>query len=257
MPPTLRSLATCLPALAAAMLTLSPVPAAQAATETAADLRREVEGNPASAPSVITRAFQSGSAVSPHRAFEVTTAVVEGLGSSMTGKQVGAAVHAGVLAAPDRVLEIVRAAVIAAPAEAAEDITTAAVAAVKNPWEMVIYHRAGSPTRRGEPDFKGEPDYKGEPDFKGEPDYKDAGTPMTLAEAIVQTALDARSGLNAVALYAAVELVLRSSPAFQLTAIYNPKGISGVGEAGNNNYANEPFRPRPRVLALIDEPVSP
>lgn len=80
---------------------------------------------------------------------------------------------------------------------------------------------------------------------------------MTLAEAVIQAALDARADLAPAAIYAAVEAVLRNAPGWRITAIYDPRGISGVGSAGTNNYANEPLRRKTPTLAPNPGPSSP
>lgn len=218
-----------------------------------ASLSREVAADPQSAPQLIVRAFHAAGEAAPSRAGVITAAVVSNLGSQPSKGLIGRVVNAAVRTLPDSAVEIVRAAVASAPAEAAETIVASAIAALPDPWKVVMYQAGG--IRRTEPDYKGGPEYKGEPDYKGGPDYRSGpGTPMTIAEAIVQAALDSRAGLGATALYAAAEAVLRTAPGWLITAIYDPKGISGVGEAGLNNYANEPFRPR--VLAPTVPPVS-
>jgi len=68
------------------------------------------------------------------------------------------------------------------------------------------------------------------------------GTGMTLAEAIAHTAFDAQPGLSFSALTAAVDIALRSDPATLLRYIQSPSAVSGVGDAGLSNYANEPLR---------------
>lgn len=209
-------------------------------------MRRAVEANPSKAPSIAAGALQPVESVSPRRAAEVTTAVIVGLGPVPAASRVAAVVYAEAHAAPERVLDIVRAAVLVAPADAADEIAASAVLAIPDPWKRVVYTRMSAPVQRGERDFKGGPDFKGEPDFKelvsGEP------VPMSLAEAVVQTVLDAGVA-NAPSVFAAVEAVLRTAPGRLITAIYDPRGISGVGDAGTNNYANEPFRRRPPTLA--------
>jgi hypothetical protein len=178
-------------------------------------------------------------------------------------------VNAAVKTLPDSAIEIVRAAVAMAPAEAADEIVAAALTALPDPWKQVFYTRVAAPViRTGERDFKGGPDFKGEPDFKGGPaatGLPGQGAPMTMAEAVVQAALDARAGLSPTALFAVAESILRTAPGWLIGAIYDPKGISGVGDAGLNNYANEPFRrpppplapqPPPALIPIV-QPVSP
>ncbi len=191
--------------------------------------------------------------------------MVESLGPRPGSTQVSKVVFAAVRAVPERVLDIVRAAVVAAPASEADAICAAAVLAIPDPWKIVMYSKARSvaPARGGERDFKGEPDFKGERDFKGGPADSDPtasladGRAMTVAEAVIQTALDARADLAPSAIYAAVEAVLRNAPGWRITAIYDPHGISGVGSAGTNNYANEPLRRKTPTLAPSPGPSSP
>jgi len=213
--------------------------------EEAAAVFKEVSASPSKAPAIAAAALQPADRVTPRLAAQVTRAAITALGANPAASRIAAIVHAEVKAAPDRVLDIVRAAVTVSPREAAEEIAASAVLAVPDPWRRVVYTRTATPQPRGERD------YKGEPDFKGEPDYKDPARgeaiPMTLAEAIVQTALEA--GASAPGVYAAVEAALRSAPGRLITAIYDPRGISGVGDAGTNNYANEPFRRRPPTLS--------
>lgn len=228
-------------------------------------LQQEVAAAPKSAPQIVVRELQASGEAAPAQAGLITAAAIAGLGPAPSNAQVARVVNAAVRALPDSAIEIVRAAVATAPAEAADEIVAAALTAVPDPWKQVFYTRATAPVRTGERDFKGGPESRpeGVPDAVGgavgtaPPGGQGPvgfGAPMTMAEAIVQAALDARSGLSAPALFAVAESVLRGSPGWLIGAIYDPKGISGVGDAGLNNYANEPFRTPPAVLAPVVAP---
>jgi len=236
--------------------------------ENPAALQSEVAAAPKSAPQVVVRALQAAGDAAPAQAGVITAAAIAGLGPAPSSAQVARVVNAAVRALPDSAIEIVRAAVATAPAEAADEIVAAALTALPDPWKQVFYTRVSAPIRTGERDFKGEPDFKGGPGaVTGLPGGGVQGAPMTMAEAVVQAALDARSGLSAPALFAVAEAILRSSPGWLIGAIYDPKGISGVGDAGLNNYANEPFRtppllapeppPTPPLVLPLPQPVSP
>lgn len=68
------------------------------------------------------------------------------------------------------------------------------------------------------------------------------GSTMTLAEAIAQTAFQAQAGLAFSSLTSAVDVALRTDPAVLLGNIQGSRTVSGVGDAGVSNYANEPLR---------------
>ena len=76
------------------------------------------------------------------------------------------------------------------------------------------------------------------------------GSLMTLAEAIAFTAFASQPGLSFSSLQAAVDLALRTDPATLLRDVQSSRAISGVGDAGISNYANEPLRtPNPPVVS--------
>ena len=68
------------------------------------------------------------------------------------------------------------------------------------------------------------------------------GSQMTLAEAIALTAFASQPGLSFPSLQGAVDLALRTDPATLLRDVQSSRAISGVGDAGISNYANEPLR---------------
>jgi hypothetical protein len=211
-------------------------------------------------------------------AVPATLAAIHGLGPEATSKQIAALVYAAVHVTPDSALNIVRATVKLSP-KAAPEIAAAAARAVPNPWKEVRYHRIASqapaqmppqlppqPPGPKERDFKSslgtEPDFKSsrkERDFKSSPadrsllepveeelDPSTPGSTMSLAEAIVQTAVDA--GGNLADVQRAVDEALFGDPGLLFSKVGDPRGISAVGTAGNSNYGNEPFDPSdPRV----------
>ena len=67
---------------------------------------------------------------------------------------------------------------------------------------------------------------------------------LTLAEAIARTAFDAQPGLSFADLQSAVDVALNADPATLLRYVQSSRSISGVGDAGSSNFANEPLRPR-------------
>ena len=76
------------------------------------------------------------------------------------------------------------------------------------------------------------------------------GSQMTLAEAIALTAFASQPGLSFPSLQGAVDLALRTDPATLLRDVQSSRAISGVGDAGGSNYANEPLRtPNPPVVS--------
>lgn len=83
------------------------------------------------------------------------------------------------------------------------------------------------------------------------------GNRVSLAEAIARTAFDARPGLSLPELHGAVDLALNSDPAALLRNIQSPRTLSGVGDAGSSNYANEPLRARVLGTAAVPAPNPP
>jgi hypothetical protein len=191
-----------------------------------------------------------------------TAAAIKALGASPTAKQISAIVFKAVRSSPENVLPIVDAAVRVSPQAAAPEIVTAATAAVPNPWKQVSYRRLGAQNaNESAPDYKSGPDGKQardggrnmdlrgrQPDLSGGRNTGEAGAnfeegnPMTLAEAIVRTAFDAEPGLSLPTLRAAVNAALLTDPATLMRYIQSPIVVSGVGDAGLSNYANEPLR---------------
>ena len=106
------------------------------------------------------------------------------------------------------------------------------MSASPNPWKEVTYHRYVPPPDKG--DAK---------DDKAVERMEEPGKAMTLAEAIVQTALDSRSGLDAAGLQAAADLALIGDPGYLLHAMYDPRATTAVGDIGLSNYGNGPVLP--------------
>ena len=182
-------------------------------------------------------ASRESSDESGHRAASETEAAIEALGEKPTNRQVANVVFAAVRKSPENVLPIVHAAVRVSPQSAAPAIVTAATAAVPDPWKKVAYHRLLTQyVKKGAPDFKGGPDGKHTVDPEG--------PSLTLAEAIARTAFDAQPGLSLSDLRSAVDVALNADPATLLRYVQSSRSISGVGDAGSSNFANEPLRPR-------------
>jgi hypothetical protein len=170
-----------------------------------------------------------------------TGTAIKALGEHPATKQISNIVFKAIRSAPAGVLLIVHTAAQASPAAAVPEIVAAATAAVPNPWKKVTYRRLTAlDLKKSEPDFKGGPDGKQMADGKGvsPPD----GRTTTLAEAIAFTAFNAQPGLSLPALQAAVDTALLADPATLLRYIQSPSTLSGVGDAGTSNYANEPLR---------------
>lgn len=190
-----------------------------------------------------------------------TAAAIQALGAALRTREISAIVFKAVRSSPDQVLSIVHAAARVAPKAAVPEIVTSAVAAVPNPWKQVTYRRLTEiDQKKSEPDYKGGPDGKqsrhGDPnmDLGGrnarnasgrsaeDPATAANGSLITLAEAIAQTAFDAQPGLSFATLQTAVDIALRTDPATLLRDVQSARAISGVGDAGISNYANEPLR---------------
>jgi hypothetical protein len=204
----------------------------------------------------------------PKVATEAATAI-QALGGSPTTKQISAVVFKAVRSSPDNVLPIVDAAIRVSPLSAASEIVIAATAGIPHPWKQVSYRRLATPNAKTSgTDYKGGPDDRQsrdggrnvdfggrQPDLSrgsivlglsvpsfGDPGTNSAnGTQMTLAEAIVRTAFDAQPGLSFSTLQSAVNTALLMDPATLMRYIQSPNAVSGVGDAGFSNYANEPL----------------
>ncbi|EDY19596.1 hypothetical protein CfE428DRAFT_2772 [Chthoniobacter flavus Ellin428] len=240
---------------------MAVVPAS--AEEAMTVLRQEIAATPGLAPAMVARTLKAAGANASSVAGPVTQAAIQGLGSGASSKQIAAIVYSAVHTAPDSALQIVRAAVSVAP-KSAPGIAAAAALAVPNPWKEVHYQHGpqpgvgapqAAPIVAKERDFKSERDYKSPVDGSQSPlPVQDpnppadlVGDPMTLAEAIVQAAVDA--GGDPGATQSAVDTALFGDPGALFNQVSGSKSISGVGDAGDSNYANEPHLPDPSVVS--------
>jgi hypothetical protein len=260
---------------------------ASAALDPIAPFRAEIAASPAAAPAIITRALRGGGPNASSLAAPLASAAIENLGPKPDIRRISAIVYAAVHAAPQSVLDIVQVAVATAP-KAGPEIAATAATAVPNPWKEVRYHRrapstaplpatgevpgipvpAPAPVNRPmgrEKDFKDGKDAKDMVDAKDAVeganqnaptapyDPGDPGDPMTLAEAIVLTAFNAQTGIPLSAFQTAVDGALLGDPGVLFKQINSPQAISGVGDAGTSNFANEPLippsTPKPPVVS--------
>lgn len=184
---------------------------------------------------------------------------IEALGEKPTNRQVANVVFAAVRKSPENVLPIVDAAVSVSPQSAAPAIVTAATAAVPDPWKQVTYQRLMKHHgKKGARDFKGGPEGKDIVNLDGHAPARGDAQAVTLAEAITRTAFDARPGLTLTDLQSAVEVALNTDPATLLRYVQSSRSISGVGDAGSSNFANEPLRSRTlRGTPAIPAPLPP
>lgn len=192
-------------------------------------VRAAVTANPAGAADYVEVVLSSGRGDAATIAPSIVGTAIESLGDDPSDREVAAIVSAAVRSTPTAVLKIVSVAVAAAPASAAPEIVTAAVGAVPDPTERVA---VGDATR----------DYK---DFKGGKtvrDFKDDGRTMTLAEAIVQAAFEARAGLDLAELIAAASLG-ETSLAALLYAAQRGYSLTGYHPGDTSGEPNLPIVP--------------
>ena len=250
--------------------------------------------NPATTPRKTT-ASRVSPGDSVRSAAAETAAAIEALGAQPSTRQISSIVFKAVRTSPADVLPIVDAAVRVSPQSAAPEIVTAATAAVPDPWKKVTYRRIERDAKKGARDFKSGPDGRRTVNLDGRP--TDPGTghgsnrglsgtgsgsgnarsgdpaagstaaagastagnilTLSLAEAIARTAFDAQPGLSFPALQSAADIALNSDPATLLRNIQSPRAISGVGDAGSSNFANEPLRARVAGSAAVPAPNPP
>ncbi len=137
----------------------------------------------------------------------LAAAAIQGLGANPKNDEIAAIVRATVKNAPTEVLDIVTATVKASPRSAATAIVQAAVSSVPHPEEMVTMDMRRSAQKPAGSDKQ--LDNKEVADGKA---IAPLEKQMTLAEAIVQAALDADPGLSADELTAAVDQGLPVPP---------------------------------------------
>ena len=77
-------------------------------------------------------------------------------------------------------------------------------------------------------------------DEQGKPAVAALG--VQIVDQAVFSLVDAQPGLSFSALQAAANTALLTDPATLMRYIQSPNAVSGVGDAGLSNYANEPLR---------------
>jgi hypothetical protein len=171
--------------------------------------------DPAHAGAYVTVVLVSGRNDADAIAPALVQAAIQGLGADPASDLVAAIVSAAVKAAPSEVLDIVTAAVKASPRATAPAIVTAAVSSVPHPEQLVTVNVQRRAERAAGMDKQ--------LDAKALPEEQKQ---LTLAEAIVQAALDADPSLNADELTTASDSGLTStfSPGrtFILTSVLAP-----------------------------------
>jgi hypothetical protein len=194
-------------ALQQALGSTEPLYKAPAAAAIAA-VKQCAAHDPAHAGVYVSLVLSSGRADADAIAPSVARAAILGLGGNPHPDDIAAVVAAAVKAAPSEVLDIVTATVKVSPRSAAPGIVRAAVANVPDPENMVTVNFQRRAERLAaiagsdkQSDGK-ETDHKEVADGKSlAPQAKQ----LTLAEAIVQAALDADPGLSADTLTSAVD----------------------------------------------------
>ena len=109
-------------------------------------LQHEVERNPKNAPDIVTKAIQADPQHSIFYAGEVVRAAIVGLGNSISEPAIAFLIAAAVNARPQAALQIVRVAVGVTPPKLHTAIVAAAVADVPDPYEevVIVHRREGS-----------------------------------------------------------------------------------------------------------------
>jgi hypothetical protein len=152
----------------------------------------------------IAMILESGRRDSGMIAPALVQAGIEGLGPNPSADLIAGIIRAAVKTAPEQVLDIVRVAVKASPRSAAPAIVSAAVESVPHPDQMVTmdYGRVETTSYTNDKQI----------DFK---DYKDivpAEKQLTLADAIVQAAMEADPSLSQDALTVSVNGGIGGTP---------------------------------------------
>jgi hypothetical protein len=105
-------------------------------------VRQMVENDPRSAPDIVTKAIQADPQHSIFYAGEVVRSAIRGLGNSISEVAISLLVAAAVNARPQAALQIVRVAVGETPPKLHASIVAAAVADVPDPYEeVIVVHR--------------------------------------------------------------------------------------------------------------------
>jgi hypothetical protein len=166
----------------------------------AAAVRLCASNDAAHAGTYVALVLDSGRVDADAIAPSLVRAAIQGLGPNPKPDLVAAIVRAAVKATPTEVLDIVTAAVKASPRSAAPAIVTAAVSTVPHPEDMVTVNVQRRAERAATTDKQ--LDYKALPPAQKQ---------LTLAEAIVQAALDADPTLSADELTTAVDTGIAST----------------------------------------------
>jgi hypothetical protein len=172
--------------------------------EIAAAVKLCASRDPSHAGAYVVLILRSGRNDADAIAPSLVQAAIEGLGADPESSRIGAIVQAAVTAAPTEVLDIVTAAVKASPRTAAPAIVQAGVSSVPHPESLVTVNVQPRARRAAGSDK--------EIDGKEAADGKSLGAPtqkqLTLAEAIVQAAVDADPGLSVETLTTTVDEAL-------------------------------------------------
>lgn len=126
------------------VLEASPVPNK---TDALVQLQKQIERNRLSTPDIVAKTIQADSRDSISYAGEVVRFALRGLGSSISKVEISLLIAAAVSARPQAVLQIVRVAGQEVPPKFRTTIVAAAVAKVPDPYEevIVVHRREGSP----------------------------------------------------------------------------------------------------------------
>jgi hypothetical protein len=195
--------------------------------------------DPRHAGSYVALVLRSGRTDADAIAPSLVRAAIEGLGSDLRPAYIASIVAAAVNATPSEVLDIVTAAVKASPRDAAPAIVTAAVSNVPHPESIVTVNVQRRSERIAGSD-------KQLDDKQLAPVEKE----LTLAEAIVQAALDADPGLSGSGLTAAADSGLNYSfsgnrPTFLTNVLAPVVPVLPVGPASNVGTTNQFGAPGP------------
>jgi len=149
------------------------------------------------APSYVYAILAGGRTDADAIAPTIVASAIHSLSKPPSGVLISEIVQAAVKATPDAVLKIVRAAILNSPDEAGASIVKSAILAVKNPNGISEVASADSSGKQ-------QTDYKGFKEFK---EFKTVSQPeqdKSLADRIIQTAIQANPSLDLEALKVAV-----------------------------------------------------
>ena len=180
----------------------------------AAAVKQCASRDPGNAGDYIVLILNSGRNDADAIAPSLVTAAIQGLGPDPLSRDIAAIVQAAVQKAPSEVLDIVTASVKASPPSAAPAIVSAAVRSVPHPEQMVTVNVQRRAERIASSDKQ----------TGKELDGKSLGAEqkqLTLAEAIVQAAMDADPGLSEEELTTAVDSGLTATIAVNGPPVLN------------------------------------